>query len=159
MYLGDLFKYILNNYSFLEQLLHKTALSSRFLKEMSFDLEKSYFLKYCDDYPDNHVFIAGLARSGTTILLNSIYQTGFFGSLSYDDMPFILSPNLWSKISGNGFQKESNERAHGDGIIISTNSPEAFEEVFWMTFKSRKANKEEISNPPIGGIIPLKMFK
>ena len=28
-----------------------------------------------------------------------------------------------------------------------------------MTFKSKKANKDEISNPPIGGIIPLKIFK
>jgi len=125
----------LNNYSFLEQLLHKIVLSSKFLKEMSFDLEKSCFLRYCDDYPDNHVFITGLARSGTTILLNSIHQTGIFGSLTYDDMPFIVSPNLWSKINGNGLQKESVERAHGDGIIISTSSPEAFEEVFWITFK------------------------
>ena len=84
----------MNNYSFLEQLLHKTVLSSKFLKEMSFDLEKSYFLKYYDDYPDNHVFIIGLARSGTPILLNSIHETKIFGSLSYGDMPFILSPNL-----------------------------------------------------------------
>ena len=30
---------------------------------------------------------------------------------------------------------------------------------FWITFSSRKANKEEISNPPIGGIIPLNIFK
>ena len=103
---------------------------------MSFDLEKSYFLKYYDDYPDNHVFIIGLARSGTPILLNSIHETKIFGSLSYGDMPFILSPNLQSKINGNRFQKASIEGAHGDGIVISTNSPEAFEEVFWMTFKS-----------------------
>ena len=26
------------------------------------------------------------------------------------------------------------ERAHGDGIKVSTESPEAFEEVFWKTF-------------------------
>ena len=30
---------------------------------------------------------------------------------------------------------------------------------FWITFSSRNANNEEISNPPIGGIIPLKIFK
>ena len=126
----------MNNYSFLEQLLHKIVLSSKFLKELSFDLEKSFFLNFVDDYPDNHVFITGLARSGTTILLNSIHQTKIFGSLSYDDMPFILSPNLWSTINGNGFQKKSIERAHGDSIKIFTNSPEAFEEVFWMAFKS-----------------------
>ena len=30
---------------------------------------------------------------------------------------------------------------------------------FWTTLSSRNANNEEISNPPIGGIIPLKIFK
>ena len=28
-----------------------------------------------------------------------------------------------------------------------------------MTFRSRKANNDEISKPPIGGIIPLNIFK
>ena len=28
-----------------------------------------------------------------------------------------------------------------------------------MTLSSRKANKDEISNPPIGGIIPLNIFR
>ena len=30
---------------------------------------------------------------------------------------------------------------------------------FWITLSNRKANKEEISNPPMGGMIPLKIFK
>ena len=30
---------------------------------------------------------------------------------------------------------------------------------FWITFRSKNANKEEISKPPMGGIIPLKIFK
>ena len=30
---------------------------------------------------------------------------------------------------------------------------------FWITLRSKNANKDEISNPPIGGIIPLNMFK
>ena len=36
-----------------------------------------------------------------------------------------------------GFNKrylDFKERAHGDGIKVSTESPEAFEEVFWKTF-------------------------
>ena len=114
------------------------ALSSNLIKETSFDLEKACFLKYCDNYPDNHVFVTGLARSGTTILLNAIHQTNIFGTLAYDDMPFILSPNLWSKINKNGIHKGSFERSHGDGITFSTNSPEAFEEVFWNNFSSDK---------------------
>ena len=51
----------------------------------------------------------------------------------YADMPFILAPNLWSKINLN-HQTELSERAHGDGILINSESPEAFEEVFWKTF-------------------------
>ena len=30
---------------------------------------------------------------------------------------------------------------------------------FWITLSSKKANNDEISNPPIGGIIPLNIFK
>ena len=35
------------------------------------------------------------------------------------------------------------ERAHGDGIRISVESPEAFEEVFWMTFSENDDHTEE----------------
>jgi hypothetical protein len=39
------------------------------------------------------------------------------------------------------------ERAHGDGIKVSTESPEAFEEVFWMTFdETDKDTKEKFKN-------------
>ena len=98
-----------------------------------FEFERSIFLK--KDFPIkyNHVFIAGLARSGTTTLLNAIYSSEDFGSLSYNNMPFLMSPNLWSLIYRNKYSK-SLERAHQDGIKININSPVAFEEVFWRTF-------------------------
>jgi hypothetical protein len=50
-------------------------------------------------------------------------------------MPFILSPNLWSKLNNPKSNEESFERFHADGIKITTSSPEAFEEVFWKTFE------------------------
>ena len=75
-----------------------------------------------------------MARSGTTILLNAVYKTEEFASLIYKDMPFILSPNIWSKLYKNSVVTENQERAHKDGIKIDTNSPEAFEEIFWKTF-------------------------
>ena len=78
----------------------------------------------------DHVFVTGMARSGTTVLLNAIYESNSFASLTYQDMPFILSPNLWSKINKDGFEIKKQERAHGDGISKNTSSPEAFEEVF-----------------------------
>ena len=88
----------MNNYSFSQKILHKIALSSPFLREVFFDLEKSFFLKENFQISNKHVFISGMARSGTTILLNAIYETKEFASLTYQDMPFILSPNIWSKL-------------------------------------------------------------
>ena len=135
----------MNSYSWLQQKLHQFALSSKFMREVMFDVESSAISTNQTD--DNHIFVSGLARSGTTILLNAIYESDEFGSLSYKNMPFVLAPNLWSKLS---FNKENNdlvERAHGDGIQVSTESPEAFEEVFWMTFaEDGKDTKEKFKN-------------
>ena len=124
----------MNNYSSSQKLLHKIALSSHLLREFFFDLEKSFFLNEDFKVDNSNVFISGMARSGTTILLNAIYETDEFASLTYKDMPFILSPNIWSKLNKNNALEIKQERAHNDGIKIDTNSPEAFEEVFWKTF-------------------------
>ena len=122
----------MNSYSWLEQNLHKFALSWQFMREVTFDFESTNLLS--SSVSENHVFITGLARAGTTILLNALYESNNFASLTYADMPFVLAPNLWSKISLKRGDTELKERAHGDGIKFSTESPEAFEEVFWKTF-------------------------
>ena len=133
----------MNNYSALQRFLHRIVLSSQLMREIMFDVEQSIFLKKDDNFDDDHVFVAGLARSGTTILLNAIYQSNQFASLTYDDMPFILAPNFWAKISPRKSHGELQERAHGDGVRVSTNSPEAFEEVFWKTFADNSKISEE----------------
>ena len=107
---------------------------------MCFDLEKMLFLNHNQHISNKHVFVSGMARSGTTILLNAIYKTNEFGSLTYDDMPFILSTNLWKKFKVDTLNVGNNERAHGDGIKINIKSPEAFEEVFWKTFNKGEVN-------------------
>lgn len=128
----------MNNYSWLQQKLHQFALSSSLIRTSTFDVESYLFSSYREF--ENHVFISGLARSGSTILLNALYQSDEFASLSYINMPFVLAPNLWSKLSSNKKNHDLFERAHGDGLEVSLDSPEAFEEVFWMTFKD---NEEE----------------
>lgn len=109
-------------------------LRPQLIREIEFDIEKKIFLSDKKNQTREYIFITSLARSGTTILLNSIYKSGKFASLTYDDMPFILAPNLWSKIKRNYSNSIYQERAHNDGIKISSDSPEAFEEVFWNTF-------------------------
>ena len=132
----------MNKYSWLQRQLHGVALSKQFIRETFFDLEKFFISGSRVIDSGNHVFIAGMARSGTTVLLNSIYNSKIFASLTYEDMPFVLSPSLWSRLSGKKRHSKFQERAHGDGIMISTNSPEAFEEVFWKTFEY----DEDVSN-------------
>ncbi len=122
----------MNNYTWLERKLHQIALSAQFMREATFDFESTYVSSL--PLIDDHIFITGLPRAGTTILLNALYHSDLFASLSYADMPFVLAPNLWSKFSFNKKNKDFKERAHGDGIQVSTQSPEAFEEVFWKTF-------------------------
>ena len=122
----------MNNYTQLEKIFHKFALSPQIIREVAFDIESS--LLELNNFNDNNIFITGLARSGTTILLNAIYKSNLFASLTYADMPFILAPNLWSKISYKKGNNDYKERAHRDGIKFSLESPEAFEEVFWKTF-------------------------
>ena len=75
--------------------MHQFALSSKFMREVTFDFESTYLSSLCET--ENHVFIIGLARSGTTILLNALHKSNIFASLSYADMPFVLAPNMWSK--------------------------------------------------------------
>ena len=124
------------DYSSLDKFLHRLALGSRMRAEVLHDLERGTFLKSAP--PDNgrHVFVCGLARAGTTILMREIHGSGEFGSLTYADMPFVLAPNLWQRLSGNGGGESGPkaERAHGDGIAVDFHSPEALDEVYWRIF-------------------------
>ena len=131
----------MNNYSWLEQKLHQLALSSQLMREITFEFESKTISS--SNATENHIFITGLARAGTTILLNALYKSNLFASLSYSDMPFVLAPNLWSKIYFKRGNLELKERAHRDGILVSTESPEAFEEVFWKTFAEEEYEELE----------------
>jgi hypothetical protein len=120
-----------NNYLLIDKLLHRLVLNNNFIKSFLYDLEKKLFINKNEEINHNHVFITGLARSGTTILLNLLHSSDTFGSLTYSDMPLILSPNLWKFITRKKRRVETFDRLHGDGIKININSPEAFEEIFW----------------------------
>ena len=120
------------NYSYLVQVLHYLVLGNKFIPELLHDIEKLIFRnKLKDVSKNNHIFINGLARSGSTILMRSIFETKEFSALTYRDMPFIISPNIWSKISNKFKKQKAVERLHGDNILIDLDSPEQLEEAFW----------------------------
>lgn len=121
------------NHNFLEKILIHLFMNFKSFKEFLFDLEKFFFLKKNSNQDFKYLFITGLPRSGTTSALNCFHKSSNFASLTYDDMPFLICPNLALKIK-KFFKKKiikPFERAHKDKIIINTNSPEAFEEFFW----------------------------
>ena len=137
------------------------ALGSSSVAQASFDLECALH-KPGADIPEEgpHVFITGLARAGTTILMRALYETGAFRSLTYRDMPFVLMPNTWAGISAMSRRhKQEQERAHGDRIKVDYDSPEAFEEVFWRTFCGEEYIGREALKPHKPDQADLKRFR
>ncbi len=133
-------------YSLTDRWLHWLALEPQIVRELSFDLERQFSLPrrpsqrgdataVARDPAADAVYVCGLARSGTTLLLRLLDQVEGFRSLSYRDMPFPLAPKLWQRLSSLSPRKAvAEERIHGDGVLVDFDSPEGFEEVFWRTF-------------------------
>lgn len=123
-------------YSVLDRLLHKIAFNNIEIQKKLSSIEDKVWKQDLENIRiEKPVFVTSMARAGTTILLEVLGKDSEFVTYSYRSMPFLLIPILWSKLSSNFKQKEElKERAHGDGIEISYDSPEAFEEVLWMAF-------------------------
>lgn len=126
----------MSDYSWLDRTLHTLALNFQSVKIMSFDIERKLAkMNTIDIAKQPHVFVTGLARAGTSILLRILHQTGNFASQTYRDMPFVLSPQVWRRLNSSWRRDiASKERAHADGVMVDFDSVEAFEEVFWLTF-------------------------
>ncbi len=137
-----------SEYGATSKLLHRFALASPFVAQASHDLESLLNRQSASREGDRHVFVAGLARAGTTVLMRSLYLSGQFRSLTYRDMPFVLMPKTWSGISSVFRQhKAEAERAHGDRVMVNFDSPEAFEEVFWRSFCGADYIREDRLQP------------
>lgn len=123
-------------YNAVDRFIHYLAFSNPVVQKSLHELENDLFRSQFKPAEEGReVFVAGLPRSGTTLLLELLYGTGEFVTFTYRQMPFILSPLIWDKASRLFRKKaEKRERAHGDGMEVSFDSPEAFEEVIWLTY-------------------------
>lgn len=86
--------------------------------------------------PREPVFVAGVARSGSTILLQAMDSLPGLASARYRDFPPVWLPYWWDQLRqrlplGDPSPKP---RAHADGIEVTPESPEALDEIFWMHF-------------------------
>ena len=82
------------------------------------------------------VYVSGLARAGSTILLECLARHEGTATHRYKDYPPVFTPMLWNALLARVPEREAKaaERSHQDGIKVTPESPEAFEEVLWMAF-------------------------
>jgi len=95
---------------------------------------------------DRPIYIVGLARAGTTIILEMLYKHPFLASHKYRHFLMPFFPHRFSRIVDQSlFFTKPRERVHKDGIMVTRESPEAVEEIFWQDFFNNNHN-EEISS-------------
>jgi hypothetical protein len=142
------------NYSFLDRLIHRVAFAVPPFQLIAADAENALFRTAFDGVDGGRpIFITSLPRAGTTLLLEALYRFPSLAPHLYRDMPFVMAPMLWSRLVGS-FRKQAElrERAHGDGMQVGYDSPEAFEEVLWRAFWPEKyaADRIELWQPDDG---------
>ena len=91
---------------------------------------------------DRPVYVAGLARAGTTILLELLSRHSEVATHQYRDFPGQFVPVWWNRGRRNS-AAVPRERAHGDGLAVTEQSPEAMEETLWMAFFDELHNPAE----------------
>jgi hypothetical protein len=135
------------NYSALDRALHRLAFSSPVVQETAADIEALLFgSQYRHLEVKKPIFVTSLPRAGTTLVLEVLARVPGIATHNYRDMPFVLAPILWNVLS-RGFRKPTDlrERAHGDGMTIGYDSPEAFEEIVWRASWAAKYESDRIA--------------
>ena len=126
-----------------DRVLHRLALGSKRFRRFCFERECERNSRVFDRHREN-VFIAGMARSGSTTLLTGLHTSGDFAATSYRLMPLLLAPSLATLIGRfPASQVAPGERRHADAIDIDIDSVEALDGVFWDTY----LNQGELDKP------------
>jgi len=132
-------------------------------KSISFFLDKLETLALRYDIKklsiEKPIYITGLARAGTTIILEMLSKHINVATHQYKH---ILMPYLpyWFSLIANRIKIYTKpfERFHKDGIIVTRESPEAIEEIIWRKFFNNYQN-ENISNILSGNVYNPKFEK
>ncbi len=136
------FKKDKGDYSEWSMLLHRMILDNENISKQLFAFEKKIFSAKIKQPQSDFVIISGLARSGTSALTTLLHESGIFHSLSYANMPFLLSPNSWKKVY-DPTSKNLKERAHGDKVLFGYTTIEALEEYFFKAHLSNSFIQEK----------------
>lgn len=93
------------------------------------------------------IYICGLPRSGTTLLHEIVASQPGVASHQMKDYPFLFTPYWWRRATENVRPGEPRQRAHGDGILVNGESPDALEEMLWTVFFP------DCHNPAVSNVI------
>jgi hypothetical protein len=95
------------------------------------------------------VYITGLPRAGSTILLRVLAGIPGVATHRYSDFPFLFTPYWHNRFLSRlgGKDGAAVERAHADGIQVTPKSPESLEEILWMHFFPR------VHDPAVSNIL------
>lgn len=80
------------------------------------------------------IFICGLARSGSTLLHEVVASHPAVATHRIKDYPFVFMPYWWRRATARLRASVERERAHHDRVMITSESPDALEEMLWMAF-------------------------
>jgi hypothetical protein len=83
------------------------------------------------------IYVCGLARSGSTLLHEVICSHPGVATLRMKDYPMLFTPYWWRRATANQRPQPPRERPHKDGVLVTTESPDALEEMLWMAFFPR----------------------
>jgi hypothetical protein len=95
---------------------------------------------------DRPIYVAGIARAGTTILLELLARHDQVATHRYGDFPGQFVPYWWNRHRWSG-ATTPRERAHADRLQVTSDSPEAMEEPLWMAFFS------QLHDPAVGNML------
>jgi hypothetical protein len=134
------------SYNMGERIIHMIAFSSPALQKFAARCDDAAFcLLHRNIEYSPPIFITSLARGGTTALLNAFSELPSIATHTYREMPFLTAPYLWRLLSAPFRRKVvRRERAHGDGLKIDLDSPEAFDEVYWKLYWPEKYDGHRI---------------
>ena len=132
------------------------------LKPLSFLLDRIETLRLYNDIHnltiDKPIYITGVARAGTTIVLEMLSKHPDLASHRYKHLLMPYIPHWFSQITKlTKFYTKPFERLHKDGIFVTRESPEAVEEIFWQEF-FKNSHNENVSNL-IGGNVSNPRFE
>lgn len=95
------------SYSPIDKFLHYAFLGNKNIARFIFRIELLLHKKYLKTTKGNqNVYISGLARAGTTVLMQYLGQLSEFKSLSYQNLPFLFLPRTGIKLTSKKKKKE-----------------------------------------------------